>query len=151
MRSISRRHAFRSATVLAIGCNLATVQTVAAGEAPLAIRGYDAVAYFTDGRPRHGLAEIEYEWDQQRYRFATADHRELFRANPTRYAPQFANFCAMSLSKGELVVADPEIWLINDDRLYLFGKPEGPELFRQNLSGNTRDAGENALLLLKKR
>ena len=57
----------------------------------------------------------------------------------------------MSLSKGELVVADPEIWLINDDRLYLFGKPEGPELFRQNLSGNTRDAGENALLLLKKR
>jgi YHS domain-containing protein len=127
------------------------VQTVAAGEAPLAIRGYDAVAYFNDGRPRHGLAEIEYEWDQQRYRFATADHRELFRANPTRYAPQFANFCAMSLSKGELVVADPEIWLINDDRLYLFGKPEGPELFRQNLSGNTRDAGENALLLLKKR
>ena len=95
MRSISRRHAFRSATVLAIGCNLATVQTVAAGEAPLAIRGYDAVAYFTDGRPRHGLAEIEYEWDQQRYRFATADHRELFRANPraTRRSSQISAPC----------------------------------------------------------
>jgi hypothetical protein len=137
--------------MLAVGCNLAVAQTMAAEEAPLAIMGYDAVAYFTDGRPRHGLPEIEYGWDEQRYRFATAEHRELFRADPTRYAPQFANFCAMSLSKGELVVADPESWLINDGKLYLFGRPDGPELFRQNLPGNTRDANENAALLHKKR
>jgi hypothetical protein len=151
MPSISRRSAFGGVAVLAMGCNQAAAQTMAAGQAPLAIKGYDAVAYFSDGRPRQGLPDIEYEWDEQRYRFATAEHRELFKADPTRYAPQFANFCAISLSKGELVVADPESWLINDGKLYLFGRPEGPELFRQNIPGNTRDANDNAMLLPKKR
>ena len=151
MHSISRRRAFAGAALLAMGSNRAAAQTGAARQAPLAIKGYDAVAYFTDGRPLHGLPEIAYEWDEQQYRFATAEHRDLFKADPVRYAPQFANFCAISLGKGELVVADPESWLINDGKLYLFGKPEGPELFRQNLSGNTRDANENAMLLHKKR
>jgi hypothetical protein len=151
MHGISRRSALGSAALLAMSCNLAGAQTIPAGEASLAIKGYDTVAYFTDGRPLQGLPEIEYVWDGQRYRFATAEHRELFRADPTRYAPQFANFCAMSLSKGEIVVADPESWLINEGKLYLFGRPEGPELFRQNLSENTRDASDNAMLLPRKR
>jgi hypothetical protein len=151
MPSIARRSAFAGAAALAICANRTAAQTRAARQAPLAIRGYDAVAYFADGRPRQGLPEIAYEWDEQQYRFATAAHRELFKADPVRYAPQFANYCAISLGKGELVVADPESWLINDGKLYLFGKPEGPELFRQNLAGNIRDANENAMLVPQKR
>src|SRR6185369_4635558 len=41
--------------------------------APLAIKGYDPVAYFTIGSPTRGLPEIEYEWDEQSYRFASAE------------------------------------------------------------------------------
>jgi hypothetical protein len=52
----------------------------------LAIKGYDPVAYFTDGRPMPGLPEFEYEWDDHVYRFASAEHREMFRADPVRYA-----------------------------------------------------------------
>jgi hypothetical protein len=64
-----------------------------------------------------------------------------------RYAPQFANFCAMSLANGELVEADPESWLISDGKLYFFGKREGPELFRQNLSDNIAKANQNRPLI----
>ena len=109
------------------------------------------VAYFTIGSPTRGLPEIEYEWDEQSYRFASAEDRELFKADPVRYAPQFGNFCAMALSKGEVVVADPENWLISDDKLYVFGKPApaGPVLFQQNLPENIDKANRNRAILPK--
>jgi YHS domain-containing protein len=111
--------------------------------------GYDPVAYFIDGKPTRGVPEIEYEWDGLRYRFSRAEHRELFKSDPVRYTPQFGNYCAMALSKGELVEADPENWLISDGKLYVFGKPVGPELFRKDLSGNVAKANQNRALLPK--
>jgi len=113
------------------------------------MKGYDPVSYFTDGKPTRGFPEIEYEWDGLRYRFARAEHRELFKAEPVRYAPQFGNFCAMALSKGELVEADPENWLISDGKLYVFGKSVGPDLFRKDLASNVTKANQNRTLLPK--
>jgi hypothetical protein len=116
---------------------------------PLAIKGYDPVSYFTDGKPTRGFPENEYQWDGLRYRFSSAEHRELFKAEPVRYAPQFGNFCAMALSKGELVQADPENWLISDGKLYIFGKPVGPDLFRKDLARHVTEANQNRTLLPK--
>jgi hypothetical protein len=148
MLAFSRRHTMRAVAALAAGAALvAASRPTAAEPAALAIKGYDPVAYFVDGRPIRGLPEIEYEWDERRYRFSSAQHRDLFRADPVRYAPQFANFCAMSLAHGELVEADPESWLINADKLYIFGKREGPELFRQNLARNIVEANQNRPLI----
>src|SRR2546422_203728 len=53
----------------------------------LALKGYDPVAYFTDAKPIPGVEAFEYVWDGQRYRFATASHLNLFKANPDKYAP----------------------------------------------------------------
>ena len=118
-------------------------------EFPLAIKGYDPVAYFTDGKPTRGASELEYDWQGLRYRFSSAKHRELFIADPARYAPRFGNYCAMALSKGELVEADPENWLISDGKLYVFGKAVGPELFQKALAGNIANANRNRTLLPK--
>ncbi len=60
-----------------------------------------------------------------------------------RYAPQFANFCAMALTRGELDEANPEYWLVSDGKLYIFGKPMGPELFQRDLAGNLNKAEQN--------
>jgi hypothetical protein len=148
MHGFSRRNAIGGIVALTAGAALAAAPwSKAAEQAALAIKGYDPVAYFADGRPVRGLPEIAYEWDEHRYRFASAEHRDLFKADPVRYAPQFANFCAMSLAKGELVEADPESWLINANKLYIFGKREGPELFRQNLAGNIAKANQNRPLI----
>jgi hypothetical protein len=146
MHTLSRRTAVWLSLLIA----LPPLAGAIAGEpVPLAIKGYDPVSYFTTGGPARGLPEFEYEWDEHRYRFARAEHRELFKANPVRYAPQFANFCAMALSKGELVEADPENWLIADGKLYVFGKPApaGPGLFQQDLAGNIAHAEQNRPLL----
>jgi hypothetical protein len=146
MQGLSRRNALGGSFLLLAG--LAIVLPAKAAEpAPLAIKGYDPVAYFTDGTPTRGHPDIGYEWDDHRYQFATLEHRELFKADPTRFAPQFANFCAMSLSQGEIVVADPENWLISDGKLFLFGKREGPALFQANLAGNVVQANQNGSLI----
>lgn len=119
----------------------------AADQSPLAIRGYDPVAYFTMGKPMPGLADVEYEWDERRYRFARPEHRDMFKADPMRYAPQFANFCAMALSRGVIVEADPEHWLVSDGKLYIFAAPTGAALFQQNEKANIDQAAQNRKIL----
>ena len=149
MQNVSRRIAIRFVLVGA-GVLLATsTPSFATEAAPLAIKGYDPVAYFTIGSATRGLPEIEYEWDEQRYRFASAEDRELFKADPVRYAPQFGDFCAMALAEGELSEANPEYWLISEGKLYIFGKPApmGPALFQQNLAANIAKANANRPLI----
>jgi hypothetical protein len=150
MLSFSRRNAIRGLVLLvAISLFVAASRPNAAEKAQLAIKGYDPVAYFTDGKPKRGLPEIEYQWDEHRYRFTRPEHLELFKADPVRYAPQFANFCAMSLAQSEIVEADPEYWLISDGKLYLFGKSVGPELFQKSLAENVARANQNRELVPK--
>jgi hypothetical protein len=149
--AITRRNAVRRFALFAAGVTLTSGLRSFAAEVPLAIKGYDPVAYFTNAKPTPGLPAIEYEWDEHRYRFATAEHRDLFKADPAHYAPQFGNYCAMALAKGEIVMADPENWAINDGKLYVFGKPApaGPVLFQQNVVENVAKANGNRSILPK--
>lgn len=147
---LSRRGAISGLAVLLGGAAVATTWRPAAAEdIPLAIKGYDPIAYFTDGKPVRGLPELEYRWDDYRWQFASAAHRDMFKADPVRYAPQFGNYCAMALSLGQIVVANPENWLIRDGKLYVFGKPApaGPALFDKNLAANITKANANRPIL----
>jgi YHS domain-containing protein len=149
MDNISRRTTFQVGLMVALA--LATPLPAFAMDKPLAILGYDPVAYFTEGKPLRGTAEFEYEWDEHTYRFASAQHRELFKADPIRYTPQFGNYCAMALALGKIVKADPEHWLISDGKLYVFGSPapKGPELFQKDLASNITKAHQNRSILPK--
>jgi hypothetical protein len=148
----SRRSAMSGLAVLLVGAAIAATWRPAATEdIPLAIKGYDPIAYFTDGKPVRGLPEFQYQWDDYRWQFASAAHRDMFKADPVQYAPQFGNYCAMALSLGQIVVANPENWLIRDGKLYVFGKPApaGPALFEKNLAANIEKAGRNRGILPK--
>ena len=85
----------------------------------LAIQGYDPVAYFTEGRARRGRYDIRTQWNGATWRFANAEHRRMFLADPERYAPAFGGFCAYGTSRGYLVKTEPEAWSIVSGRLYL--------------------------------
>lgn len=122
----------------------------AADPLPLGIKGYDPVAYFTMQRATPGSARFEYQWDEHTWCFASAAHRDQFKADPARYAPQFANFCAVALARGEVQEANPEYWLISDGKLYLFGKAYGPEVFRKDLADSIERAEQNRRLLPKR-
>ena len=135
--------------LMALVLSAMVLPSMAIADAGLAIQGYDPVAYFTLQRATPGDARFTHTWDEHRWQFANARHRDLFKADPARYAPQFASFCAVALSRGELKPAHPEYWLISDGRLYLFGKSVGPELFRKNPDA-AESANQNRALLPKK-
>ena len=85
----------------------------------VAIGGYDPVAYFTDGKPVKGSKEFTFEWMDATWRFASAEHRDLFRADPEKYAPQYGGYCAYAVSQGSTAGIDPAAWTIVDGKLYL--------------------------------
>ena len=104
---------------------IAMAESPSAPNAPphLVLKGYDPVAYFTDGKPTLGKIEFEMEFDRSVYRFASARHMELFKADPDRYMPQFGGSCTGLMSKNIKMEANPEHWILVDGRLYVFLSP----------------------------
>ena len=92
-----------------------------------ALKGYDPVAYFTEGKPVRGAKDISYDWDDARYLFSSAKNKTAFAAAPDKYAPQFAGLCATGLAFGQKVEADPQAWKIVDGKLYLFSSVKARE------------------------
>lgn len=89
------------------------------GRGDIAILGYDAVAYFTQGKAVKGLDEHIWEWMGAKWKFASRANLEAFKTAPTKYAPQYGGYCAYGVSRGYLVKIDPEQFRIIDDKLYL--------------------------------
>jgi YHS domain-containing protein len=58
----------------------------------LAIKGYDAVAYFIQGKPLKGTEKFTYHWMGSEWRFVSAEHLDLFKSNPEKYAPQYGGY-----------------------------------------------------------
>jgi YHS domain-containing protein len=85
----------------------------------LALRGYDPVAYFTDGKPMSGVAEFKATHDGATYQFANAANRDAFSKEPAKYAPQYGGFCAFAAALNKKFDADPNIWKIVDGKLYV--------------------------------
>jgi len=102
----------------------------------LAISGYDAVAYFTEGKPVEGSDDFTVEYDGAVWRFASVENREAFASNPARYAPQYGGYCAWAVSQGYTASTDPEAWKIVDGKLYLNYNRSVQQRWEQNIPGN---------------
>ncbi|MCP4208688.1 MAG: YHS domain protein [Shimia sp.] len=103
---------------------------------PIAINGYDPVAYFTEEKPVEGSPANLADWNGATWRFASAQNAAKFQANPETYAPRFGGYCAYAASKGYLVPTIPEAWTIHEDVLYLNASLRAQELWRQDIPGN---------------
>ncbi len=101
----------------------------------IAIKGYDPVAYHTERRPVKGSEAFEYEWNGATWRFASAEHRDLFAAEPERYAPAYGGYCAYGVAQGYKPKIDPEAWTIVDDRLYLNLSKQIQNKWEQDIPG----------------
>jgi len=109
----------------------------------VAIKGYDPVAYFTEGKPVQGSSEFESEWQGARWRFSSAAHRDLFSKKPDAYAPLFGGFCAMGMAEGGKYPIDPEAWAIVDGKLYLNSDAAALAEWKHDVNGNIQKAEAN--------
>lgn len=90
-------------------------------KAGVAIDGYDPVAYFRQVKPIEGKRGFSVTVDGATYLFSTSQNAVLFKAEPSKYQPQYGGWCAYAMgATGEKVEVDPETFKILDGKLYLF-------------------------------
>ncbi len=99
----------------------------------VAIRGYDTVAYFTRGEAVEGSREFSHRWLGATWQFASAEHRDLFAADPVKFAPQYGGHCADGVSFGTITTnIDPRAWRIIAGKLYLNYDPGAADGLEKN-------------------
>jgi len=109
----------------------------------VALRGYDPVSYFTDGKPQQGLPAHNYVYKGSKFQFASADNQKLFVDNPDKYAPQFGGFCSYGTAQGYKVSTQPDAFSVVDGKLYLNYNREVVKIWQQDVPGNISKAEEN--------
>ena len=139
---IVRRAALALLLALAVPA-VAAAQRVNADRRQLAVKGYDVVAYFTEGRPVPGVAAFEHAVGGVTYRFASAANRDRFAREPQRYLPQYGGYCAWAVAHDYTYAADPETWRIVDGRLFLNYDRGVQRLWEQDIPGRIAKADEN--------
>ena len=108
-----------------------------------AIEGYDPVAYFTEGQATPGQDGITHDWMGVTWKFASAEHRDAFAADPGKYAPQYGGFCAWAVSQGYTAKIDPDAWHIENGKLYLNYSKSVQSRWAKDIPGNVAKADAN--------
>ena len=106
-----------------------TINRFSQGKDQLALKGFDTTAYVKSGMPLNGTDAAIVEWKGAKWRFVGAEEAASFRANPLAYAPQFGGYCTRAMSLKKEVPADPKVWRLHNDMLYVFFAPRGSRFF----------------------
>jgi YHS domain-containing protein len=149
IRTIVRKLFGRSPATVA-GVDVNTTHGLTLAGPGLALRGYDPVAYFTEGKPVIGKATYTATYNGATYRFATEEDLQAFNANPAQYVPQYGGFCAFGVAVGAKFDGDPELWKIEDGKLYLNLNPDIQEQWNKDIPGHITKADTNWLAIKDK-
>jgi YHS domain-containing protein len=112
-------------------------------ESGVILQGYDAVSYFTDGRPVKGDPKYSARFNGATYWFVSDEHASMFKDHPDMFAPQYGNFCGYAMSLNKLRPVDPTIFQIVDGRLILQHTQDAYIQFNKDVSGNVVKADAN--------
>ena len=108
-----------------------------------AINGYDPVAYFIQQAPVKGDTDHSSTWNGATWRFASADNKAVFDANPDAYAPQYGGYCAYAVANGYTAKTDPDAWSIVDGKLYLNYSRRVRKRWLEDVPGNIAKGDAN--------
>lgn len=121
----------------------ASFSKINTGSDGLALKGFDAVAYFTANGAAKGDPKYELVWNGAKWFFSSAENLERFRTSPESYAPQFGGYCSYAVSKGYTADGDPEAWKIVDGKLYLNYNANVRTMWEKELPDNIQKGVEN--------
>ncbi len=106
-----------TATLLSCSANKEAINTNKTG---YIADGYDVTEYF-NGNAIVGKSAYSAGYNGAWYKFATEENKIKFEANPEMYEPAYGGYCAYAVGqKGSKIDINPESYLIEDNKLYLF-------------------------------
>jgi YHS domain-containing protein len=108
------------------------------------LKGYDAVAFFKQGKPVKGNPGIESTFQGATYLFASTADQADFDKDPAKYVPQYGGFCAYGVANGVTTgIGDPDAFAVYKGKLYLCGNQAALRSFKSNIDSNIEKADTN--------
>ena len=129
-------------------------------ESGFAASGYDVVAFRSLDQVSPGAKQpeaipgksaITADHNGATWAFSTEENRDLFVADPAKYAPAYDGHCAYGVAQGGKVPGNPNLWRIVDDTLYLNITPGVVKLWESDIPGQIVTAENKWLKAEKKR
>jgi YHS domain-containing protein len=109
----------------------------------LAAHGFDAVAYFTDGKAEVGSDSYAVAHAGGTYRFTSKAHLDQFKSDPDKYVPAYGGFCAYGAALGKKFDGDPRYWKIVGGKLYPNLNGDIQAEWSKDIPGNIAKADKN--------
>jgi YHS domain-containing protein len=108
------------------------------------LKGYDAVAFFRQGKPVKGHPGIESTYQGATYLFASIADKADFDKDPAKYVPQYGGFCAYGVANGITTgTSDPDAFAVYNGKLYICGNQAALKSFKSNIDSNIDKADTN--------
>jgi YHS domain-containing protein len=108
------------------------------GNSRVMLKGYDVVAYFTQGKHAMGAAQFSSSYEGITFQFASAENKALFDKEPAKYQPQYGGYCANGIVYGIPWGGDADTWRMIDGKLYIFGGALSRDGFLLDVPGNIK-------------
>ncbi len=107
----------------------------------IALVGYSPVSYLDLHLAQLGNKNFKASHDGVTYYFVSAEQIKSFKANPTKYLPQYGGFCATGVNHGAKFRPDPNKFIVKDGKYFLFSynKIEGSDAIIPWMTGNHKD------------
>ena len=104
------------------------------------IRGFDPVAYFTDGKAVKGTPEYQAVYKGSTFHFRSPSNRDAFAADPAKYAPQYDGYCAFGTAGGYKAATHPSAFTIVASKLYLNYNQDVQKKWSSDIPGYVKSA-----------
>jgi YHS domain-containing protein len=104
------------------------------------LKGYDAVAYFKQGKAVKGDPKYSSTYGGAVYYFASASDKDEFDKSPAKYKPQYGGYCADAMKKGLLHDIDPNQFFVYKGKLYVCTGAEQIKDFESAPDSNIKKA-----------
>ena len=104
------------------------------------LAGHDAVAYFTESKAVLGSANFTASYNGAIYRFSSSSNRDLFKSNPSKFAPMYGGYCSFGTSIGKKVLVDGKSFKVIGGKLYVNKNRDVGIYWSRDIVGNIKSA-----------
>ncbi len=127
-------------TLIAVLASLFITAMAHAGD--LALDGYCPVCYIAAGKAVKGEKQFSADQGKSTYYFVSAETRDMFKANPDKFLPQYEGYCVYGVANGKKLKSDPTVFAVVDGKTYLNYDKKIAEKFNEDQKGFIKKADE---------
>lgn len=108
----------------------------------VAAGGYDLVSFFK-GAGAPGTTEFTSQHEGATYRFASAENKAEFDADPAKFLPGYGGYCAYGAAEGHKAPIDPTTGQVINGKLYFNYNKSVQDTFNKDQQGYLKKADAN--------